>query len=285
MSPLRAHRRRAAAAPGHRDRRQRRRRAAGHQREPDLPVLAPLPLPRRHRRDRATPPASTAAPRFEDVYSAAAARQGRLPRRRLRGLRRPARPRPDRRVLPHRAARRPAHGRQPRRPAPRRAAQQGRRLTGVPPLRRFFNHPTDVALARHHRGPRHPDRRRQHGRDRRREQQGLHALRAAHAAHPAPAPGPPPRDRPPARPAARRRGPLRRRRRERRRPDRHPPRRRPGNRVRPAVLRPARLGLRARGEDPQGRPEPAPEPLPVPARRRRATPRRPPGSRWRSTRR
>ncbi len=47
---------------------------------------------------------------------------------------------------------------------------------------------------RHRRRPRHPDRRRQHGRDRRREQQGLHALRPAHAAHPAPAPGPPPRE-------------------------------------------------------------------------------------------
>ena len=57
-----------------------------------------------------------------------------------------------------------------------------------------------------------------------------------------------PESRPPARRAARRRGPLPRLRRERRRPDRHPPRRRPRRHLRPAVPRPARLGLRARSE-------------------------------------
>ena len=125
---------------------------------------------------------------------------------------------------------------------------------------------------------------RRHGRDRDREQQGLHAVHPAHAARPAAAPGPPARGRAPARAAARRRGALRRRRRERRRPDRHPPRRRPRARVRPAVLRAARLRLRAPAEDPQGRPQPAAEPLPVPDGRRRRTPSRPPGSRWPSTR-
>ena len=50
--PAAADRRPAAGDRGRADRRERRRRAAGHQREPDLPVLAPLPLPRRHRRDR-----------------------------------------------------------------------------------------------------------------------------------------------------------------------------------------------------------------------------------------
>ena len=66
-------------------------------------------------------------------------------------------------------------------------------LTGVPPLRRFFNHPTRRAAAGDHPGAGHPDRRRQHGRDRDREQQGLHAVHPANAARAAPAPGPPTR--------------------------------------------------------------------------------------------
>ena len=39
-------------------------------------------------------------------------------------------------------------------------------------------------------------------------------------------------------------------------------------RIRPAVLRTARLGLRARAEDPQGRPQPPAKPIPVPHGRR-----------------
>ena len=81
MSPLRAPRRRAAGDRGRRGRRQRRRRAAGHQRQPDLPVLAPLPLPRRHRRDRPRhPPGPPPAPGGR--LHAAAPGQGRLPRHR-----------------------------------------------------------------------------------------------------------------------------------------------------------------------------------------------------------
>ena len=141
-------------------------------------------------------------------------------------------------------------------------------LTGVPPLRRFFNHPTDVPL-----------REIVQARDilivdanmgaigtENSKACMLFILRMLHAA--AAAPGPPPRARAPTRAAARRRGPLRRQRRERRRPDRHPPRRRPRGRVRAAVLRAARLRLRAPAEDPQRRPQPAPEPLPVPDGRR-----------------
>ena len=43
---------------------------------------------------------------------------------------------------------------------------------------------------------------------------------------------------------------------------------RPGDQLWPAVLRPARLWLPTRGEDPQGRAQPAAEPLPVPDGRR-----------------
>ena len=200
---------------------------------------------------------------------AAAPRQGRVPSGGRGGVRGPGRPRPDRRVLPLRAARRPADGHQPRRRTARRAAQQDlrphRRAAAQTVLQPPHRHPA----AGDHRGAGHPDRRREHGRDRHREQQGLHAVHPADAARPAPAPGPPARGRAPARAAAGRRGALRRRRRERRRPDRHPPRRRPRARVRPAVLRAARLRLRAPAEDPQRRPQPAAEPLPVPDGRRR----------------
>ena len=77
-----------------------------------------------------------------------------------------------------------------------------------------------------------------------------------------------PGDRPPPGSADRRRGPLRRRRGERRRPDRHPSRSRARGRVRPAVLRAARLRLQARGEDPQRRRQPPAKPVPVPDRGR-----------------
>ena len=141
-------------------------------------------------------------------------------------------------------------------------------LTGVPPLRRFFNHPTDVPL-----------REIVQARDilivdanmgaigtENSKACMLFILRMLHAqlqrqVHL-------PEARAPARAAARRRGPLRRQRRERRRPDRHPPRRRPRGRVRAAVLRAARLRLRAPAEDPQGRPQPSAEPVPVPDGRR-----------------
>ena len=54
-----------------------------------------------------------------------------------------------------------------------------------------FLQPSDRhPAARDHRGTRRPDRRRQHGRDRDREQPRVHALPAAHAPHPAPAAGP-----------------------------------------------------------------------------------------------
>ena len=58
--PAAADRRPAARDRGRADRRERRRRAARHQREPDLPVLAPLPLPRGDRRDRDRQQAGTA---------------------------------------------------------------------------------------------------------------------------------------------------------------------------------------------------------------------------------
>ena len=121
--PAAADRRPAARDRGRADRRQRRRRAARHQREPDLPVLPPLPQPRRHRRDRDRHQAGTTRPARGRLQPAAAG-EGRVPKRGRRGVRRPARPRPDSRVLPLRAARRPPHGHQPRRRTPRRAAQQ-----------------------------------------------------------------------------------------------------------------------------------------------------------------
>ena len=80
--PAAADRRPAAGDRGRADRRERRRRAAGHQREPDLPVLAPLPLPRRDRRDRDRRHASSAAPTARGRLHAAAPRQGRVPRHR-----------------------------------------------------------------------------------------------------------------------------------------------------------------------------------------------------------
>ena len=206
--------------------------------------------------------------KLEDVYIAPPPRQGRVQSGGRGGVRRPSRPRPDRRVLPLRAARRPPDGHQPRRRTARRATQQDlrphRRAAAAAVLQPPHRHPA----ARDHRGAGHPDRRREHGRDRHREQQGLHALHPANAARPAAAPGPPARGGAPPGAAARRRGPLRRRRRERRRPDRHPPRRRPRARLRPAVLRAARLRLRAPAEDPQRRAQPPAEPVPVPHGRR-----------------
>ena len=62
--------------------------------------------------------------RLEDVYSLLRPAKDEFRKRRRRGVRRPARPRPDRRVLPLRTPRRPAHGHQPRRRTARRAAQQ-----------------------------------------------------------------------------------------------------------------------------------------------------------------
>ena len=141
-------------------------------------------------------------------------------------------------------------------------------LTGVPPLRRFFNHPSDVPL-----------REIIQARDilivdanmggigtENSKACMLFILRMLHAqlqrqVHL-------PESDAPAGAAARRRGALRRRRRERRRPDRDPPRRRPRARVRPAVLRAARLGVGASAEDPQGRAQSPPEPVPVPDGRR-----------------
>ena len=144
--PAAADRRPAAGDRGRADRRERRRRAAGHQREPDLPVLAPLPLPRRHRRDRDRQQARNAAPRLEDVYTLLRPAKDEFRSRGRRGVRRPARPRPDRRVLPlelpddlRMATSRVAE----RLDAPRNKISG---LTGVPPLRRFFNHPTDIPL-------------------------------------------------------------------------------------------------------------------------------------------
>ena len=123
MSPLRLIGDRPLGDRGRADRREHRRRAPGHQREPDLPVLAPLPLPRGDRRDRDRPPRGTPRQARGRLH-APAPRQGRVPRGSRRGVRGPGRPRPDRRVLPLRATRRPTHGHQPRRRAARRAAQQ-----------------------------------------------------------------------------------------------------------------------------------------------------------------
>ena len=170
--------------------------------------------------------------KLEDVYTLLRPAQGRLPSDRRRGVRDRARPRPDRRVLPLRAARRSADGHQPRRRADGRAAQQDLRADGRPAAATVLQPSHRHPAAGDHRGARHPDRRREHGRDRDREQQGVHAVHPADAARAAAAPGAPARARPPAGAAAGRRGALRRRRRERRRPDRHPPRRRPRARVR-----------------------------------------------------
>ena len=141
-------------------------------------------------------------------------------------------------------------------------------LTGVPPLRRFFNHPSDVPL-----------REIIEARDilivdanmgaigtENSKACMLFILRMLHAqlqrqVHL------PEAERPRV-PLLGRRGSLRRRRRERRRPDRHPPRRRPRARVRAAVLRAARLRLRAPTKDSQRRAQSPPEPLPVPHGRR-----------------
>jgi hypothetical protein len=121
--PAATDRRPSARDRGRADRRQRRRRAARHQREPDLPVVAPLPQPRSHRRDRDRHETRTTCPARGRVQPAAAG-EGRVPKRGRRGVCGPARPRPDSRVLPVRAARRPPHGHQPRRRTPGRAAQQ-----------------------------------------------------------------------------------------------------------------------------------------------------------------
>ena len=157
-------------------------------------------------------------------------------------------------------------------------------LTGVPPLRRFFNHTSDIALgdiidardilivdanmaaigAENSKACMH------------------FVLRMLHTA--APAPGPPARNRPPARRAARRRGPLPRLRRERRRPDRHPPRRRPRRHLRPAVLRPARLGLRAPARRSARASSTCSRAASCSGSATTRTPKRPPGSRWPSTR-
>ena len=139
-----------------------------------------------HREHRRAPPRGR--------LHAAAARQGRVPRAGRRGVRRPGRPRPDRRVLPLRTARRPAHGHQPRRRTARRAAQQDLRTHRRAAAQTVLQPPHRHPAAGDHPGARHPDRRRQHGRDRHREQQGLHAVHPAHAARAAAAPGPPPRD-------------------------------------------------------------------------------------------
>ena len=62
--------------------------------------------------------------KLEDVYTLLRPAKDDFRAAGRRGVRRPGRPRPDRRVLPLRAARRPANGDQPRRRTPRRAAQQ-----------------------------------------------------------------------------------------------------------------------------------------------------------------
>ena len=202
--PAATGRRPAAADRGRRDRRERRRCAAGYQREPDLHVLPPLPLPCGHRRDR--PRAARAAPRqasrtstpccspprqdFRQTVAEACADQPDLDQTaaffrselpdELR-IGRAAQP-PQRLDAPRNKISRPA-------PAPIAAA--------------VLQPPDRHRAAGDHRGAGHPDRRREHGRDRRGEQQGRMRLHAADAAHPDAAPGPPPRARAPARAAAR----------------------------------------------------------------------------------
>ena len=265
-----------AAAAGHRDRRQHRRRAAGHQRQPDLPVLAPLPLPRRHRRPRARRQAS--APREASRTSTTSCCRKKDDFR--NAVYQACADTPDldqtaeffRTELPQDLELAGSATAQ-RLDAPRNKVSL---LTGVPPLRRFFNHTSDIALgeiidardilivdanmaaigAENSKACMHFVLRMLHTQLQRQVRR--------------------PESRPPAGRAARRRSPLPRLRRERRRPDRHPPRRRPRRHLRPAVPRPARLRLRAPAEDPQGHRQPAPEPLPVPARRPRGRRRRHP---------
>ena len=144
--PAAAQRRRAAADPGRRDRRERRRRAAGHQREPDLPEQPPLPLPRGDRRASRSPSASSAARKFEDVYSLL------LPMKEdfRAAVAEACADQPDldqtaeffRSELPD-DLRMAGSAVAQRLDAPRNKVAG---LTGVPPLRRFFNHPTDIAL-------------------------------------------------------------------------------------------------------------------------------------------
>jgi hypothetical protein len=111
--PAAADRRSAARDRGGAGCREHRRRAPGHQRESDLPVLAPLPVSRGDRRTSVR--GSGGAPReARGRLHAAAARPRRLPGAGRRGVRDGARPRPDRRVLPLRAARRSADERRAR---------------------------------------------------------------------------------------------------------------------------------------------------------------------------
>ena len=199
---------------------------------------------------------------------AATAGERRLPGDRRRGMRDGARSGPDGRILPLRAARRSADG--PGRVAERMDAPRNKisGLMGVPPLRRFFNHPTDIPL-----------REIIEARDILIVDANMAAIGTDNSKacmlfilrmlqRATAAPGAPARARSPAGAVAGRRGALRTQRRERGRPDRHPPRWRPRGRVRRAVFRAARLGLRAPAEDPQGRAQPAAEPVPVPDGRR-----------------
>ena len=283
--PAAADRRPAAGDRGRADRRERRRRAARHQREPDLPVLAPLPLPRGDRRDRDRRPTRSAARssrtstrccgRREDDFRATVAEACAT-----------ARPRPDRRVLPLRAARRSADEPRARGRAAGRAAQQDLRADRRAAAAALLQPPHRRPAAGDHRGARHPDRRRQHG-----ARSGPRTARRAccsscgcctrscSARSTCP--------RPSARAcrcwSTRRTTSLG----AENVVDQIATHRAAG--LEPAfgaaVLRAARLGLRAPGEDPQGRAQPAAEPVPVPDGRRRRTPRRPAGSRWPSTRR
>ena len=141
-----ADRRPAAGDRGRADRRERRRRAAGHQREPDLPVLAPLPLPRRDRRDRDRPRKQDAAPgsrtstrscappRTSSAHAVAEACADQPDLDQTAEFFRSELP-DDLRMATSRVAE--------RLDAPRNKISG---LTGVPPLRRFFNHPTDIPL-------------------------------------------------------------------------------------------------------------------------------------------
>ena len=105
-------------------------------------ILPPLPLPRRHRRHRDGQQAGPPRPPGGRLYAAAAG-EGGLPERCGGGLRGPARPRPDRGVLPLRATGRPADGHQPRRRTPRRAPQQD--LRALPAYRRCAGSSTTPA--------------------------------------------------------------------------------------------------------------------------------------------
>ncbi len=189
MSPLRLDPARTPARAGLGDRRQHRAGDQRHRRGAGLPVKPPLPVSRRHRRARArAPPRRTGDVRGR-LRAAAAGRED-LREQAVNACQGYA----DldhtteffARVLPEELENNRSNTYQ-RLDPPRNKIET---ILASPSLRRFFNHPVDIRLARHRDGARHPDRRREHGRAGRGELPGRDALplpappRADAAAHP-----------------------------------------------------------------------------------------------------